>query len=63
MGDVPQRLQLRQDCLIDTNPIPAFRSGYGFGEFYNPYTGEANGAPVFGWSTLVIDMLAAVEDV
>lgn len=35
----------------------------GFREFYNPYTGEAYGAPGFGWSTLLIDMLAAVEGV
>ncbi len=33
----------------------------GFREFYNPYTGEAYGAPGFGWSTLIVDMLAAVE--
>ena len=36
---------------------------HGFREFYNPYTGEPYGAPGFGWSTLVIDMLAAVEGI
>ena len=29
----------------------------GFWEFYNPLTGEGLGAPDFGWSTLVVDML------
>ncbi len=29
-----------------------------FREFYNPFTGEPYGAPGFGWSTLVLDMLA-----
>lgn len=33
----------------------------GFREFYNPYTGEPYGAPGFGWSTLVVDMIAAVS--
>lgn len=36
---------------------------HGFREFYNPYTGEPYGAPGFGWSTLVIDMIAAAEGV
>ncbi len=35
---------------------------HSFGEFYNPYTGEAYGALGFGWSTLIIDMLAAVAE-
>jgi hypothetical protein len=30
----------------------------GFREYYHPYTGEGLGAPSFGWSTLVVDMLA-----
>ncbi len=34
---------------------------HGFREFYNPYTGEAYGAPGFAWSTLVVDMIAAVK--
>jgi glycogen debranching enzyme len=29
----------------------------GFWEFYNPVTGEGMGAPNFGWSTLVVDMM------
>lgn len=29
----------------------------GFREFYNPLTGRALGAPGFGWSTLVVDMV------
>lgn len=29
----------------------------GFWEYYNPMTGEGMGAPNFGWSTLVVDML------
>lgn len=29
----------------------------GFREYYHPYTGEGFGAPSFGWSTLVVDML------
>lgn len=29
----------------------------GFWEFYNPFTGEGLGAPNFGWSTLVVDMI------
>ncbi|HEV8573646.1 MAG TPA: trehalase family glycosidase [Dehalococcoidia bacterium] len=33
----------------------------GFREFYNPYTGKAYGAPGFGWSTLIVDMVAAIE--
>jgi len=35
---------------------------HGFREFYHPYTGEAYGAPGFGWSTLIIDMMAAVNE-
>ncbi len=35
---------------------------HGFREFYNPYTGEAYGAPGFGWSTLMVDMLASVQE-
>jgi len=34
---------------------------HGFREFYNPYSGEAYGAPGFGWSTLIVDMLTSVE--
>lgn len=30
----------------------------GFREYYHPFTGEGNGAPDFGWSTLVVDMVA-----
>jgi hypothetical protein len=30
----------------------------GFREYYHPYTGAGLGAPDFGWSTLVVDMLA-----
>jgi glycogen debranching enzyme len=33
---------------------------HGFREFYHPYTGEGYGARGFGWSTLIIDMVAAV---
>jgi glycogen debranching enzyme len=35
---------------------------HGFREFYNPLTGKPAGAEGFGWSTLVIDMLAMVEE-
>ena len=34
---------------------------HGFREFYNPYTGEPYGASGFGWSTLIVDMLASLE--
>jgi glycogen debranching enzyme len=34
---------------------------HGFREFYDPYTGQAYGAPGFGSSTLVVDMLALVR--
>jgi len=34
---------------------------HGFREFYNPYSGEAYGAPGFGWSTLIIDMLITTD--
>jgi glycogen debranching enzyme len=34
---------------------------HGFREFYHPYTGEAYGAPGFGWSTLIVDMIAATS--
>lgn len=30
----------------------------GFREFYNPYTGRPYGAHSFGWSTLIVDLLA-----
>jgi glycogen debranching enzyme len=33
----------------------------GFREFFHPYTGEAYGAHGFGWSTLIIDMLSAIQ--
>lgn len=33
----------------------------GFWEFYNPITGQGMGAPNFGWSTLVVDMMDMVE--
>ncbi len=29
----------------------------GFREYYNPHTGTGCGAPAFGWTTLVVDML------
>ncbi|MGE0543140.1 MAG: hypothetical protein AB7R89_23515 [Dehalococcoidia bacterium] len=29
----------------------------GFTEYYHPFTGDGFGAPSFGWSTLVVDML------
>lgn len=32
----------------------------GFREFYDPYAGQPHGAPGFGWSVLVVDMIAAV---
>lgn len=31
----------------------------GFMEYYHPFTGDGFGAPSFGWSTLVVDMLAS----
>jgi glycogen debranching enzyme len=34
---------------------------HGFREFYHPYTGNAYGAPGFGWSTLIVDMVATVN--
>ncbi len=34
--------------------------GAGFREFYHPYSGEGLGARSFGWSTLIVDMLAGV---
>ena len=34
---------------------------HGFREFYNPYSGEPYGAPGFGWSTLIVDMLATLN--
>lgn len=33
----------------------------GFREYYNPFTGRGLGARRFGWSTLIVDMLAASE--
>lgn len=33
----------------------------GFREFYNPFTGEGYGARDFGWSTLIVDMLALMK--
>jgi len=33
----------------------------GFREFYNPYTGRPYGAHSFGWSTLIVDLLAGVD--
>jgi glycogen debranching enzyme len=33
-------------------------AGAGFREFFNPFTGEGYGAHSFGWSTLVLDLLA-----
>ena len=30
----------------------------GYREFFNPLTGEGYGAHNFGWSTLVVDMIA-----
>jgi glycogen debranching enzyme len=29
----------------------------GFREYYSPYTGKGDGAPDFGWSTLILDFL------
>jgi hypothetical protein len=31
----------------------------GIREFYDPFTGEGQGAREFGWSTLVLDLIAA----
>jgi hypothetical protein len=31
----------------------------GFREYYDPRTGRGHGAREFGWSTLVVDLLAA----
>lgn len=33
----------------------------GFREYFNPYTGEGYGAPNFGWTTLVVDLLGGNE--
>jgi glycogen debranching enzyme len=33
----------------------------GFTEYYHPFTGDGFGAPSFGWSTLVVDMLASAK--
>ncbi len=33
----------------------------GFREFFDPFTGEGYGASYFGWSTLVVDMMAEPE--
>jgi len=34
----------------------------GIREFYDPLTGEGQGARDFGWSTLVLDLIAAEGD-
>jgi hypothetical protein len=34
----------------------------GFREYYNPLNGEGLGARHFGWSTLLVDLLPATED-
>ncbi|HEU4758391.1 MAG TPA: hypothetical protein VFT91_00255 [Dehalococcoidia bacterium] len=49
-GDEARHLVARTRDLIER---------HGFREFYNPYTGQPYGAPGFGWSTLIVDMLAA----
>lgn len=33
----------------------------GFREYHNPETGEGNGAEDFGWSTIILDMVASVD--
>jgi hypothetical protein len=35
---------------------------HGFREYYNPLSGEGLAARRFGWSTLIVDLLPAVED-
>ena len=45
--------------LVAASAALVLRSG--FREYYDPYTGAGLGAPSFGWSTLVVDMLARTE--
>jgi glycogen debranching enzyme len=35
---------------------------HGFREFFNPFTGEPYGANGFAWSTLAVDMVAALDE-
>jgi glycogen debranching enzyme len=45
----------RAGRLADASAALVRRSG--FAEYYHPFTGNGIGAPSFGWSTLVVDML------
>ncbi|OGO51553.1 MAG: hypothetical protein A2148_01375 [Chloroflexi bacterium RBG_16_68_14] len=54
---------LRKQGFYDVAQAVAERTGQliergGFREFYHPYTGTPYGAEGFGWSTLIVDMLA-----
>lgn len=50
-----RRDTIRAGRLADASTALVRRSG--FKEYYHPFTGEGFGAPSFGWSTLVVDML------
>jgi hypothetical protein len=32
----------------------------GFREYFSPYTGQGHGAPDFGWTTLILDLLTSI---
>ena len=49
-GDVASRIVERTISMIDRS---------GIREFYDPRTGDGEGARDFGWTTLVLDLIAA----
>ena len=51
-----RRLEARAAGLVAASAALVLRSG--FREYYHPFTGEGLGARSFGWSTLLVDMLA-----
>ena len=51
-ADEAKHITARSRQLIET---------HGFREFYHPYTGDAYGAPGFAWSTLIVDMVVAIQ--
>jgi glycogen debranching enzyme len=52
----------RDEARHITEQTRRLTEAHGFREFHNPYTGQPGGAEGFAWSTLVIDMLAAVAE-